>query len=895
MKLSQLKNRKWNCLPLAFVLPVAGLLIMLMIRESSPFGPSSLLYSDTYHQYYPFFVSFRRALLSGDSLLFNWDVGLGMDYLGLAAYYLASPLNLLSVFVPESFLLGYFSLLMPIKLGLASLFFAIFLKNLFGKEDFSIAVFGSFYGLCAWALGYQWNIMWLDTFAMLPLVALGTVYLLRDKKFLLYTLSLALAICANYYIGFFVCIFVALLFVCYEICRWQGIKRFLLDLGRIALFSALAIGLTAFLELPAYAALQTTFSSVNQFPEGFKLNIANENTWKGLFDAMRQVAGNVGGGLVTTFKEGLPNLYCGVATVFLSFLYLLAKDIRIRDKICTVCLLVFFNVSFVVRQLDYIWHGFHFTNMIPYRFSFLYSFVLLYMAYQAWLMRKDFRLWQVFAAAGLSVGLFACSDHRFESSFLAYNLGYLTLIVVAFAYSQFPAKTPRTKDQRMLKRFKESQRRRKANATVLAMVFMVSELVINIVNFSVNFPGTDTSFYPRDTKYAASMIRYMHEREQNTPFYRAETTHTQTLNDGALNGYHGISTFSSSANVSVTNFTKALGCAAKDNYNRYCYEEGSPVSNLFLGIKYMIEREGKDKQSTYFDDLHHYGNTHLLKNNAYLPLGFLAESALADVDFGDNSGIFRFQNKLFSAATGVKEDVWHLFDGEDLAINGQDATVYGLTATGYCSYTGNLANSSVVYSYKIPRAGFMCVNLNLSKNNRVYISVNGAERYGDTINLPQILAVGDVNVGDVVTIRAVCKAGEYGTMTITGAILDEDRFQKGYEVLSASTLDITSFSNTRIEGQIDCNRDGLLYTSVPQNGNWFILVDGKEAQTKLVGNAMVAVELTKGTHDITIVYRNSAFILGLMVSLISAAVLIGIYLIVNKKLDLSLIMKKFKK
>ncbi len=49
------------------------------------------------------------------------------------------------------------------------------------------------------------------------------------------------------------------------------------------------------------------------------------------------------------------------------------------------------------------------------------------------------------------------------------------------------------------------------------------------------------------------MIRYMKEREQYTPFYRAETTHSQTLNDGALNGYHGISTFTSSANVKVRN------------------------------------------------------------------------------------------------------------------------------------------------------------------------------------------------------------------------------------------------------------------------------------------------------------------------------------------------------
>ena len=33
--------------------------------------------------------------------------------------------------------------------------------------------------------------------------------------------------------------------------------------------------------------------------------------------------------------------------------------------------------------LNYIWHGFHFTNMLPYRFSFLISFLLLTAAYRA--------------------------------------------------------------------------------------------------------------------------------------------------------------------------------------------------------------------------------------------------------------------------------------------------------------------------------------------------------------------------------------------------------------------------------------------------------------------------------------------------------------------------------
>ena len=135
MKLTQSSPKKWIYNILAFAIPFVGMLIVMLVGECSPFGQKSMLYSDMYHQYFPFFSAFRRALRSGDSLLFNWDVGLGVDYLGLFSYYLASPLNLLSVLVPERWVLGYFSLLMPIKLGLASMFFGLFLKKISGKQE----------------------------------------------------------------------------------------------------------------------------------------------------------------------------------------------------------------------------------------------------------------------------------------------------------------------------------------------------------------------------------------------------------------------------------------------------------------------------------------------------------------------------------------------------------------------------------------------------------------------------------------------------------------------------------------------------------------------------------------------------------------------------------------
>ena len=848
-------------LPLAFAIPCVGMLMVMLISGYEPFGDAAILYSDNYHQYYPFFVAFREHLLSGESLLHSWDVGLGMDYLGLISYYLASPLYLLSVFVPEGLLLEFYCLLTPIRLGLAGLFFGIFLKKIFQRDDLSVAIFSAFYALCGWALGYLWNVMWLDTFALLPLVVLGAVSLLRDRKFILYTLTLFLAVYSNYYIGFFVCIFILLVFVCWEICRWQGFKRFAIDLGLMALFSVIAIGMTAILELPALAALQNTQSSVNKFPEGFDINIG-EDTWLGLLDAMRQVAGNMGGGLEPTFKEGLPNIYCGVGTLALAILYLMAKDVKLRDKICAVVLLLFLMMSFIIRQLDYIWHGFHFTNMIPYRFSFLYSFVMLCMAYRAWTLRETFRVSQVFAAGMLAAALLCLSNDALEPVFLVYNGCMLVLYIGFLVYGQLEKRPPADADEETLEEMRESLAIRRENMALYLAIILCAEIILNLVNFGIRFPGTSVTHYPRGTTYAESMIAYMHEREDDTLFFRAETTHSQSLNDGALNGYNGISTFTSSANVKVTEFMRCLGYGAKNTYNRYCYEEASPVSNLFLGIKYMIDRENRDRESSMFAAIHSYDSVTLLQNNAYLPLGFLADRELGNLVFG-NDNDFWFQNQLFAAATGLYEDVW---TEQTAMITGADVMIENQDANGYCSYSGAIQNSSITYSYTVEEPGFMCIQLDCPKRNDITIMVNGLVVMTESLSLEQMLAVGDVTPGDIVEIRADCDDGESGHMIISGAVLNDDLYWRGYGILSASTLELTTFENTLVEGTIHCDRDGLLYTSIPQNGNWSVAVDGAPAEVTLVGDVMVGVELTEGDHTVTFTYENAAFSLGWKIS-----------------------------
>jgi uncharacterized membrane protein YfhO len=824
------------------------------------------------------------------------------------------------------------------------LFFAIFLQKTFHKNDIFLPLFGWFYGMCAWALGYQWNVMWLDTFAMLPLVTLGTIALLKDRKVILYTIALFCSILFNYYIGFFICIFVFLVFVCYQICTCRSIGRFFADLARIAVFSILAIGMTAILELPALAALQTTQSSVNAFPDSFALNIlksadyadaraawaayttvvdgikaplkeaiaaakeegilrqvwiaatglprvlletfgseapglwwdAVKESFEPIMEGMRRIAGNMSGGLEPTFKEGLPNLYCGISTIIFAFSYLTIPKIKLREKLCCVCLLIFFMLSFLLRQLDYIWHGFHFTNMIPYRFSFLFCFVLLYMAYRAFLMRRELQLWQTVPAGMLTLCIFLCSDSYKESVFIMYNGILLGLYTLIFIVQKVEFRLPERSDRPALRKYFTNRRQRRQWATIALAVVMCGELIANLVNFGVHFPYTGITNYPKGTKDTAGIVDYIHEDDDL--FFRTEVTHTQTLNDGALNGYYGISTFTSSANVRVTEFMKDLGYAAKNTYNRYCFEESSPVANLFLNLKYMIERDGRVEENPYFDQVINFDRVYLLENNAYLPLGFLAESELAELVFSSTQpNKFTFQNQLFTAATGIQTNVWDTKDNFMLSLEANGTVITSQSSAGYCAYNNDKAKTTLVYRYEFQNSGFFCLDLNMSARNNFSVWRNGKQLYSESISLPQTLAVSQVAPGDIVEVHITCDAHEKGTITIRGGLMNDAVFRAGYNVLAASTLELTEFSNTRVVGTIDCNRDGLMYTSIPQNGeNWSVTVDGREAEISLVGNAMIGVQLTKGNHEIVFTYRNPSFELGWKVSLVCLLIFGGL-------------------
>lgn len=313
-------------LAVAFLCPALVLLAAYFAFGVYPFGGESVLVLDLNAQYVYFFGALRRVLHGDASLLYSFSRAMGGEFLGIFAYYLASPLSFLVALFPADNILDALLVIFTLKCGLCSLSLAYYLEaHGIGTKPARI-IFGALYALSGYGMIYQHNTMWIDCMALLPLVALGIEKLISEKKYKLFTLSLGLAIFSNFYIGYMMCIFCFIYFFyayfCIDTNPLGEKKHFLRSLVRMGLFSAIAVGLAACIILPTYYSLgfgKTTFSNPTY---GYKPR----------FDLLDLAAKLFLNSYDTVRPEGLPILYCGMLTLIFVPLFFIAKKVSLRER-----------------------------------------------------------------------------------------------------------------------------------------------------------------------------------------------------------------------------------------------------------------------------------------------------------------------------------------------------------------------------------------------------------------------------------------------------------------------------------------------------------------------------------------------------------------------------------
>lgn len=838
---------------LSFIVPFLVIWGIFIFYEVHPFGDKQILVTDLWHQYYPFFREEHDKLQNLSSLLYSWNTGLGTNFLSVMSYYAASPLNLLSVFFPIEYSRDAMTLFLTVKIGCAGLFCATFLKHVFKRNDITIAGFGMFYAFCSYIMGYYWNLIWMDTVALLPLVALGTIMLVREGKYKLYIISLALSLISNFYIGLFTCIFTVMIFIGAVIISWKSFKNSLLRLGQIAGATVIGIGIGAFMLLPAYFGLMLTNSVDNSFPKFIEF-----------YESWFTMISNIIGFHEPTAKEGLPNFYCGMFAVILLGVFVINRKIKIREKIITIIYLAFIIVSCNMNILNYIWHGFHFTNMIPYRFSFLFSFLLIAAAYRAFtVITESINIFDILSMLAMTfvIALISYKDQSEKAVIMSISVCFIYVIIM-FIYN---IKVINKKSMGMI-------------ISLVCAVEMGWNAYIGVTEVTT----TTYSIYPKNNEQVKEMLKLESDNEKD--FFRTEFTTNYTINDPALYGVKGVSQFSSTANVNITRFLEGLGLQASAAGNRYYYTQSTPIMNSFLNIKYLIDQDNYTADELFLNEVGSDMQVKLLENNAYLPIGFVADSNIMNYS-GEGETQADNQNELFKLAAGINDDVLIPIDVKNVGHK-------GLTVTK--TSVGNYS-----YQYSTPDDGsddcYIKYNYLIEKNGPVYLTVNfdNSEGFkikeGDTTvhnfsnqKYKTITAVGTFTADTVISIIADVDKDTSGSGRIFAYQVNEQLFRENIERLNKGGLKVSSYDSTEIKGSFTAEDDGILYTSIPYDGGWKAYIDGNKTEVTSLKDAFVCIPVTKGQHEITLKYCPPGFAAGAVISICSLILFAAIWVAEKK-------------
>ena len=872
----QILDKRWYII--AFCLPVILLYIAYAIFGLYPFGEKSVLALDLNAQYVYYFEALRDALHGDGSIFYNWSRNLSGGFMGIIGYYLASPFTLIVMLLPEKMLLTSLLLMILAKVGSAGVTFSLYLQKSKHLEPFHATIFSLLYALMAYMVIQTIDPMWLDGLVMLPLIVRGVEILVDDGKKLYFIIPAAIMFIANFYIGYMIGIFSAFYFL-YYLCfgtekRFGEPMNYVWILCRFAASAITAVMLCAILVLPVVYALSLGKFQFSKPDYSFRLQ----------FDPL-----DVLGQLLTcqydsVNVQGSPELYCGILTVVLLPLYFLSERITLRRKLGYGLLLIVMYFSMYIKPVDMLWHGGQVPNWLPFRYSFILSFLLLCMAAAAFRELPHIRKkWLGGIFFGLLAGILFLSTQGYEhldimkSIWLSIGLAAVYLLLL---YGQY-------------------QKRTAVLFPLLLLLSCSGELLFNSVQTMKSVDkeviySSVTSYrtFMQSGRAATRTMEHYDEAHGDHKLYHAEKTFSRTVNDDIAFGLKGLTHSSSVMNERILDFIQALGYNARSYYSRY--DGSTELTDSLLGIRYVLDR-GDTYQRTLLhpgyvrvadysyedrDDRDDDGDPKsktisVYENPDALSVAYMVDAQILRVDHLGNDDPFRSQNVFMSSMIGQVDF------GEGAVINGGlpffrpvtvDEPVLGevtvsdvdeqkrYTSTGAgdptIDYCFTVESTDRIYAFlKTKSEQKANLWLGVWDEEKAKYDFKGFGTYFETRNYC-ILDLGTYEPGTRVALRVTVDNDE-GFVTIKAPLFcyfDEALFHEQLELLKAGQMEVTKFRDTYVEGTVTAAENQVLFTSIPAEPGWTVRVDGKVVEPKPALKATMCVELTPGTHTVSFSY-----------------------------------------
>ena len=826
---------KNNIYMISFFGTLFVLILLYITREIFPFGDRAYLRMDFYHQYAPYMKELYERIHSGQSLLFSWQNGFGLNFWALFGYYLASPFNLLILLWPADSIIEATNFFVVIKGALAALVSTFCLSRQFHTKRIGVAFFGCIYALSAYYLAYSCNIIWMDVFFLAPLVFYGIKRMAEGKGMEVYCVSMGLCALSNFYLavilGFCCLLYFPLCLICK---RHHTFKEVIKACGRFILGTVIAVSFAAIILIPAYLALKNTPSGGSTFPKEWESYFA-------FYEMLIRMAMN----MTTNQNNGdLPNLYCSVLCAFLLPLYFSNQKIALRNKIGHGLIIVFLLFSFEWNVLDYIWHGLHFPNSFPARQSFFFIFLLIQMGYETFQKRRAIPKPAIIATMVIEIAglILAWVDMGNSDIKKVLSVCLCSILWVLFYGVFFLIETKLYKPVFMI------------SICLLLSAELVANTLITGMNSTVS-----REKYLEDDAVTAELLNYLYEKEGGA-FYRMEEIDRKCVNDAAWDGYNGVSCFSSTIPGATKNFMEKMG--HRTSNVSYSFQGATPFTTSLFGIKYIFSENRENLGMNYEETglTLKSGELYLYENKNVLPLGMVVQSPLLEDMFFTEKNPFENQNQFVSELlqrpaslyTALVKEIVRPDDSFQLAAGAQKPQE--LTAAG-----------AVKFSVPGNRQAFIYVTSYLDEIKVTEFAgeaVQGEEKEYDDLKFKRIL---DLGISDKDRVFVVSSEEAKDTLNLYAYMMNQEVLEDVISKLRENSVQIQSVKDTSVKAYTNGD-GGRLVFSIPYDSGFRIYMDGEETECKPYLDAFVSCSVPAGEHEIEIKYMPPGFVLGSIIS-----------------------------
>lgn len=859
---------------ISFFTAIVVSLVFWVVYSLAPFGNMSIMRMDMFHQYGPLLSEYLDRLTGQGSLVYSWQSGGGGNFLGNIFNYCSSPLELLVLLFGHKHVPQFIAFIIMLKGAFSAANFTYYLKKStqFEKHNLLTAGFGLLYAFSGYFVAYYWNFMWLDGMMLLPLIILGLEQIVDEGKPWLYTASFAILLVASYYMAYMTAIFMVLYFLVYYIGKYPGgvmvrepnrndkgkvsfgetlrCSHFVRALLRCIGYAIVAGALAAFALLPTYFALKSCSATSGTFPK-------DSSFYFNFFDFLANHTDALDPTIRASDDPVLPNVFCGIGTVVLAILFFFIKSIPLREKIADAVMLVVLYFSFDINKLNYIWHGFHFPNDLPYRQSFVYVFFLLLMAFKALSKIRELELRDILSVGILTavfvavIGKVGSKNTSQES--LIMTMAFWALYIVCFA---------------MLtnKKF-----RTKTVAAVLFCVMFAEVVISDVANFQVSLPVDDFNGDYKEMKNIETFI----DDYDGTDMYRMELCENYRIMNPSWYGYNGISEFSSMAYEKSANLQYNLGLAG--NYiNSYIYSPQTPLYNSMFSLKYIVNNDPDAirMNDNYFEKIGHTSDMDIYRNRYWLPLAYAVNNSVKEWDYYNNDPI-QNQEDYFERATGVSGAL-------------EKDTIDEVTFLNIVPFSEPIESNSYTFEKeRKSKDGSFTMSFTPDQTRNYYLCVRSSQIDKITVTTEDgslkkqqdcgtdqeyLLDLGVLQAGVKVDIACPVTQSN-GTVDVYLASVNDEVFQQAYDQLNDDgAMKFTKMSDTKLEGDVTIGNNQFLYTSINYDPGWSIYVDGKAVSDNdivKVGNALIGVNMTPGKHHVRFVYHAQGMKSGLLITLVT--------------------------